>query len=129
MENTFFRLDFWKRNCILEPYDEVFCDSDGPYPFLPFSGCPCGHLVDRRGEDFHRWRAQTHGIQGVPRKSPWHHDATSRTLGIGTPIYEEAKGLAAEVARIADAYTGYSSDVINRIPCPRVRRWKSRTNS
>ncbi len=58
-------------------------------------------LVDRRGEDFHRWRAQTHGIQGVPRRSPWQHDATSRSLGIGTPIYEEAKGLAADVGRMA----------------------------
>lgn len=58
-------------------------------------------LAERRGEDFHRWRAQTHGIQGVPRRSPWQHDATSRSLGIGTPIYEDAKGLAAEVGRIA----------------------------
>jgi hypothetical protein len=58
-------------------------------------------LVERRGEDFHRWRPQTHGLQGVPRRSPWHHDPTSRSLGIGTPIYEDAKGLAAEVGRLA----------------------------
>jgi hypothetical protein len=58
-------------------------------------------LVDRRGQDFHRWRPQTHGIQGVPRRSPWRHDATSRSLGIGTPTYEDAKGLAAEVGRLA----------------------------
>lgn len=58
-------------------------------------------LVERRGEDFHRWRPQTHGIQGVPRRSPWRHDDTSRSLGIGTPIYEDAKGLAEEVGRVA----------------------------
>jgi hypothetical protein len=58
-------------------------------------------LVERRGEDFHRWRPQTHGMQGVPRRSPWRHDATSRSLGIGTPTYEDAKGLAAEVGRLA----------------------------
>jgi hypothetical protein len=59
-------------------------------------------LIERRGEDFHRWRPQTHGLQGVPRRSPWQHDATSRSLGIGTPVYEDAKGLAAEVGRLAD---------------------------
>jgi hypothetical protein len=59
-------------------------------------------LVERRGEDFHRWRPQTHGIQGVPRRSPWQHDATSRSLGIGTPIYNEAKGLAQAVALLSD---------------------------
>jgi hypothetical protein len=58
-------------------------------------------LVERRGEDFHRWRPQTHGILGVPRRSPWRHDATSRSLGIGTPTYADAKGLAAEVGRLA----------------------------
>lgn len=59
-------------------------------------------LVERRGEDFHRWRPQTHGIQGVPRRSPWHHETTSRSLGIGTPIYNEAKGLAHAVAKLSD---------------------------
>ena len=59
-------------------------------------------LVERRGEDFHRWRPQTHGIQGVPRRSPWQHDATSRSLGIGTPIYNEADGLAQSVALLSD---------------------------
>lgn len=59
-------------------------------------------LVERRGKDFHRWRPQTHGLQGVPRRSPWRHDATSRSLGMGTPVYEDAKGLAAEVGRLAD---------------------------
>ncbi len=59
-------------------------------------------LVERRGEDFHRWRPQTHGIQGVPRRSPWRHDDTSRSLDIGTPIYDEARGLAHDVARVSD---------------------------
>lgn len=59
-------------------------------------------LVERRGEDFHRWRPQSHGIQGVPRRSPWQHDATSRSLGIGTPIYNDAKGLAQGVAQLSD---------------------------
>lgn len=59
-------------------------------------------LIKRRGEDFHRWRPQTHGLLGVPRRSPWRHDPTSRSLGIGTPIYDDAKGLAAEVGRLAD---------------------------
>jgi hypothetical protein len=59
-------------------------------------------LIERRGEDFHRWRPQTHGLQGVPRRSPWRHDATSRSLGIGTPVYADAKGLAAEVGQLAD---------------------------
>lgn len=59
-------------------------------------------LVQRRGEDFHRWRPQSHGVQGVVRKSPWQHDGTSRSLGIGEPIYREAQGLAEEVAELVD---------------------------
>lgn len=59
-------------------------------------------LIERRGEDFHRWRPQTHGMQGVPHRSPWRRDGTRRSLGIGTPIYEDAKGLAAQVGRLAE---------------------------
>jgi hypothetical protein len=58
-------------------------------------------LRDRRGEDFHRWRPQTHGIEGVPRTSPWRREGRSRVLNVGHPSYEEAKGLADETARLA----------------------------
>lgn len=72
---------------------------------VPVTGYGLGRawneLIERRGKDFHRWRPQTHGLQGVPLRSPWRHDATSRSLGIGTPSYEDAKGLAAEVGRVA----------------------------
>ena len=44
---------------------------------------------------------QTHGIQGLPRKSPWQHAAGERVLQMGQPPYEEARGLAAEVAQVA----------------------------
>lgn len=59
-------------------------------------------LLQRRGEDFHRWRPQSHGIQGVARKSPWQHDGATRSLGIGQPIYDEGSGLAEKVAQVAD---------------------------
>jgi hypothetical protein len=56
-----------------------------------------GRLVARRSEDFHRWRPQSHGIQGVAKKSPWVYDGNSRCIGLGAPAYVEAMGLAEEV--------------------------------
>jgi hypothetical protein len=58
-------------------------------------------LVARRGEDFHRWRPQTHGIEGVPRTSPWKREGKSLVLKVGHPTYEEAQGRADETARFA----------------------------
>jgi len=60
-------------------------------------------LWDQRGEDFHRWRLQTHGIEGVPRGTPWTRKGNSWALNIGHPSYEEAQGLADRVAGLADA--------------------------
>jgi hypothetical protein len=59
--------------------------------------------VDRRGEEFHRWRPQTHGIEGVPRKTQWTQDGDSRVLHIGRLSYDEARGRADETALIATA--------------------------
>lgn len=64
-------------------------------------GKPWGSLLERRGEDFHRWRPQTHGIEGVPRRSPWTRRGQTRVLTFEHPSYEEAQGLADEVARLA----------------------------
>ena len=58
-------------------------------------------LQERRGEDFHRWRPQTHGIEGVPRSSPWTRSGSTRRLDVGHPTYEDARGLADETARLA----------------------------
>ncbi len=58
-------------------------------------------LVEKRGEDFHRWRLQTHGIEGVPQTSPWRREGRSRTMDLGHPVYEEARGLADHVAGLA----------------------------
>lgn len=59
------------------------------------------NLVKRRGEDFHRWRPQTHGVEGVPRTSPWERQGRTRVLGLGHPTYEDAHGLADATARLA----------------------------
>lgn len=60
-------------------------------------------LVERRGEDFHRWRPQSHGLVGVAKASPWRHDQGTRALGIGPMSnYTETQGLADEVAATAD---------------------------
>ncbi len=59
-------------------------------------------LLKRRNEDFHRWRPQTHGVEGVPRTSPWKREGRSRSLNIGHPSYEEAQGLADQSARVAN---------------------------
>lgn len=63
-------------------------------------GATWHELNERRGEDFHRWRMQTHGVEGVPQKTPWSSDGKTRTLGIGRIAYGDAEGLADEVARI-----------------------------
>lgn len=59
-------------------------------------------LQERRGEDFHRWRMQSHGVDGVPRTTPWSSDGKTRTLKIGRVKHEEADGLAEDIALIAD---------------------------
>ncbi len=64
-------------------------------------------LFGRRGTDFHRWRPQTHGVAGVAKKTPWQHTPPrdggpgERVLPLGQPVYEEARGLAADVAQVA----------------------------
>jgi hypothetical protein len=58
-------------------------------------------LQERRGEDFHRWRPQSHGVEGVPQTSPWQRGDRSRSLSISHPLYDETQGLADETARVA----------------------------
>jgi hypothetical protein len=71
-------------------------------PVVAFgTGSTWDALQDRRGQDFHRWRPQTHGIEGVPRASPWERDGSSKRLNGGSIHYEEARGLADQVARVA----------------------------
>ena len=64
-------------------------------------GQPWRDLVARRGEDFHRWRPQSHGIEGVPRTSPWKQKDKSQVLKLGHPPYEETAKRADETARVA----------------------------
>jgi hypothetical protein len=64
-------------------------------------GQPWRDLVARRGEDFHRWRPQSHGIEGVPRTSPWKQEGESQVLQVGHPTYEESAKRADETARMA----------------------------
>jgi hypothetical protein len=71
-------------------------------PVVDFgTGSAWTDLQNRRGQDFHRWRPQTHGIEGVPRHSPWERDGSSRSLSGGPLSYEEARGLADQVAQLA----------------------------
>lgn len=73
-------------------------------PVVEFGlGAAWRELDERRGEDFHRWRMQTHGIVGVPQRTPWSSDGKTRILGIGRVTYDDAKGLADEVSRIGKA--------------------------
>jgi hypothetical protein len=60
-------------------------------------------LVARRGEDFHRWRPQSHGMEGVPRTQPWTVQGNVWSIDVGHPNYADARGLANEAARLADA--------------------------
>ncbi len=64
-------------------------------------GQPWRDLVARRGEDFHRWRPQSHGIEGVPRTSPWTREGQSQGLTLGHPTYEETAKRADETACVA----------------------------
>jgi hypothetical protein len=59
------------------------------------------NLVGRRGEDFHRWRPQSHGIEGVPRSSPWERRGNSRKLSLGHPTYTDGRDRADETASLA----------------------------
>lgn len=73
-------------------------------PLVQFGlGAAWRDLDGRRGEDFHRWRLQTHGVEGVARKTPWSSDGKTRMLKIGRVTYDEAEGLADEVAGIGEA--------------------------
>ncbi len=60
-------------------------------------------LLERRGEDFHRWRLQSHGVAGVPRQTPWHKAGKgSRSLPVGVRRdYRAAEGLATETSKVA----------------------------
>jgi hypothetical protein len=60
-------------------------------------------LCERRGTDFHRWRPQSYGIVAVPAEPAWTYKENERSMGIGFPVNEAAKGLAEEVTKIADA--------------------------
>jgi hypothetical protein len=62
-----------------------------------------GQLLERRGEDFHRWRPQTHGLAGVTKATPWKREKPgTRSLGFGTTTdYVAARDLAEETAGVA----------------------------
>jgi hypothetical protein len=71
-------------------------------PVVAFgNGQPWRNLVARRGEDFHRWRPQSHGIEGVPRTSPSKREGQSLVLKLGHPTHEETAKRADETARLA----------------------------
>jgi len=73
-------------------------------PVVEFGfGAAWRELDERRGEDFHRWRPQSHGVDGVLQKTPWSSDGKTRTLKMGNPTYDEAQGLADDVAHIGQA--------------------------
>lgn len=58
-------------------------------------------LASRRGEDYHQWRPQTHGIDGVSKTTPWKTKGKTHSLGLGPHVYADAKDLADETSRIA----------------------------
>lgn len=58
-------------------------------------------LDELRGQNFHRWRPQTHGIVGVPQSSPWRDEGKVLRIGLGYLPYEEAAGIADKTARVA----------------------------
>jgi len=58
-------------------------------------------LTSRRGEDFHQWRLQSHGLAGVSKASPWQREGKTRSLGIGTHGYADARDLAETTADTA----------------------------
>jgi hypothetical protein len=59
-------------------------------------------LYERRAVEFHRWRPQTHGIEGVPRSSPWSLGGTTISIQLGHRAYADARGRADETADIAN---------------------------
>lgn len=82
-------------------------------------GAPWKALVERRGTDFHRWRPQTHGLQGIPHSTPWRHTPATpgtpgeRVLAMGQPRYEDARGLAQDVADLASEAMFALSDAMD----------------
>ncbi len=67
-------------------------------------GAPWHALTERRGEDFHRWRPQSHGVAGVRRRSPWKVGEHGASMGLGSlDVHEESRGLADRTAEIATA--------------------------
>lgn len=73
-------------------------------PVVDFgAGTSWRDLEERRGQDFHRWRPQTAGLGGGPRRSPWVHDGYTRRLDFGGPADDGVEALAAEIADLATA--------------------------
>jgi hypothetical protein len=66
-------------------------------------GTNWGAFKGQRDRDFHRWRPQTYGLQGVPQRSQWQDNGASRVLALGHPVDADAKGLGETVARIASS--------------------------
>jgi hypothetical protein len=66
---------------------------------------PWKRLIGRRGEDFHRWRPQTHGLAGVTKSTPWTREKPgTRRLSFGVSTdYVAAEHLSDETADIATA--------------------------
>ncbi|MGB2711889.1 MAG: hypothetical protein WBC33_10265 [Conexibacter sp.] len=58
-------------------------------------------LCNRRGKDFHRWRPQSHGLQGLAQTTPWSRAQGSRSLPLTPPPYRAARGRAHDTAGIA----------------------------
>lgn len=73
-------------------------------PMVAFvTGTAWKTIVERRGQDFHRWRPQSDGIEGVPRSNPWQQVPGGRSLNSSVGPYTDGTGLADEVAEIANA--------------------------
>jgi len=71
-------------------------------PIVRFGqGTSWGALKDQRDKDFHRWRPQTYGLQGVPQRSQWQDTGASRVLAVGHPVDPEAEGIGETIARLA----------------------------
>jgi len=103
------RWDYVSMNCkTCTAIEEVASEMGGSYleeviePVVEFGmGKAWAKLDERRGEDFHRWRLQSDGIAGVPRRTPWSVKNGVGTLGIGSQSYDDARGLADEVSHVA----------------------------
>jgi transposase len=57
---------------------------------------------DRRRSIQRRWRPQSHGVMGVTRTSSWKQEGSTRSLGIGTRKYDDARELADLTASLAN---------------------------